>query len=97
MSGTQYSVGWFDKWALCVVGLDSVAYSNIAKYTALIDEAVAKGYYICFLSHFVKSGVSPVGLTTSQEVLQDLVTLCGSYKTAGQLEFVTLDEIVAAT
>ena len=97
VSGTQYSVGWFDKWALCVVGLDSVAYSNIAKYTALIDEAVAKGYYICFLSHFVKSGVSPVGLTTSQEVLQDLVTLCGSYKTAGQLEFVTLDEIVAAT
>lgn len=97
VSGTQYDVGWFDKWRICVISLDSVQYAHIARYTAIIDEAVAKGYFLCFLTHNIAPGVSPTGLTTSQEVLQSLVDTCAAYKAAGTLSFVTLDEIVAAT
>lgn len=97
VSGTQYAVGWFDKWAIGVVDLGGVQYADIAKYTALIDEAVAKGYFLAFMIHTINDTPTPSGGATSKQVLQSLADTCAAYKATGQLQFVTLDQIVAAT
>lgn len=96
VSGTPCAVGWFDQWNICVVGLDGVAYANVNDYKALIDDAVAHGHFVCFLSHNVVAGTTPNGLTTSSELLTDLANYCKTHKDAGGLEFVTLEQIVEA-
>ena len=97
VAGTPYSLGWFDKWDMGVVDLGGVAFANIAQYTALIDEAVAKGYFIAFLIHSIQDSLTPTGGATSKQVLESLVNTTGAYQASGQAKFVTLDEIVAAT
>lgn len=95
-SGTPCAVGWFDQWDIRVIVLDGVAYANVANYTAIIDDAVAHGHFVCFLSHYVTAGVTPAANTTSSEVLTDLVAYCKTKVDAGTAQWVTLEEMVEA-
>ncbi len=96
VSGTICIPGWFDQWDIRVVALDGLAYSRVAEVLAIIDDAVAHGQFICFLSHYVTAGATPSSNTTSLEVLTDVANYCGALKDSGDLQFVTLEEVVAA-
>jgi hypothetical protein len=96
VSGTVCMPGWFDQWDIRIIQLDGLAYSRVAEVLAIIDDAVAHGQFICFLSHYVTAGVTPATNTTSLEVLTDVANYCGTLRDSGDLEFVTLEQIVAA-
>jgi hypothetical protein len=96
ISGTICMPDWFDQWDIRVIALDGLAYSRVAEVLAIIDDAVAHGQFICFMSHYVTTGATPASNTTSLEVLTDVANYCGALRDSGDLEFVTLEQIVAA-
>lgn len=94
-TGTGYAQGWFDKWALSLITLDNVPYADLAYYTAIIDEACDKGLFVNFVGHIV--GVSESAYSVNEALLQAILDYCVVKKNAGLLQFVTLEEMVAAT